>query len=238
MNTVRFKYTRGERVKYISHLDLMKVFERALRRSGIAIAYSKGFNPHPQMVFGLPLSVGVTSQAEYADFQLAEGIEPDEFVHKLNMQLPEGIMIVDAGENDTQTNIMSSIVSACYDLLVANSRNISVSDAEEIIEGFMKRPEIIVKKKRKKDYIDIDIRHMIYSLKIAPEKSSQKVKLIEAVLKAGGKANLKPELLLMALEEVGDMPIGHSRIHRTALFVEDAGALLEPLAACKSSDKG
>ena len=72
MIRLRVKFTRGEEVKYISHLDMLKVFERALRRANIPIAYNKGFNPRPQIVFGLPLSVGVTSESEYADLEIYE----------------------------------------------------------------------------------------------------------------------------------------------------------------------
>jgi radical SAM-linked protein len=61
--SIRVKFERSQEVKFISHLDMMKAFERALRRAGLPIGYSKGFNPHPLMVFGLPLSVGMTSQA-------------------------------------------------------------------------------------------------------------------------------------------------------------------------------
>ena len=88
MVNLRVKFIRGEEIKFISHLDLMRVFERALRRSEIPVAYSKGFNPHPQMVFGLPLSVGVTSQCEYADFKIEDNIEPNEFIQRLNDNLP------------------------------------------------------------------------------------------------------------------------------------------------------
>src|SRR5690242_15350351 len=69
---IRTKFRRSDEVKFISHLDLMKVFERAIRRARLPIAYSQGFNPHPGMVFGLPLSVGVTSDAEYGDFEITD----------------------------------------------------------------------------------------------------------------------------------------------------------------------
>ena len=107
MSSVRVKFFRGEEVKFISHLDLMKMYERALRRSGVPIAYSQGFNPHPQMVFGLPLSVGVTSESEYADFELEGNMDPGEFMQRLNGSLPEGIRIVDAAVKKAGSNIMA-----------------------------------------------------------------------------------------------------------------------------------
>ena len=102
MSDIRIKFIRGEEVKFISHLDLMKVFERASRRANIPIAYSQGFNPHAHLIFGLPLSVGVTSQAEYADIELTEELDPENFMLGLNKQLPKGLIIVAAKARNTK----------------------------------------------------------------------------------------------------------------------------------------
>lgn len=72
---IRLKFTKGSEVKYISHLDLMRVFQRALRRASIPISYSSGFNPHQEISFAAPLSLGVTSNAEYVDLKLTEPMD-------------------------------------------------------------------------------------------------------------------------------------------------------------------
>ena len=112
LSDLRIKFIRGEEVKFISHLDLMKVFERASRRANIPIAYSQGFNPHAHLIFGLPLSVGVTSQAEYADIELTEILEPESFVTRLNKELPKGLIIIEAKARQSKVNIMASIGAA------------------------------------------------------------------------------------------------------------------------------
>jgi len=90
---LRIRFSRGEEVKHISHLDIMRLWQRALIRSGIALAYSEGFNPHPKMSLAAPLAVGVTSDAELMDIILAKPVSPHNFTAALNQQLPAGIRI-------------------------------------------------------------------------------------------------------------------------------------------------
>lgn len=164
LSSIRAKFIRGEEVKYISHLDLMKMYERALRRSGIPIAYSQGFNPHPQMVFGLPLSVGVTSESEFADFQMEGDVEPGEFVQRLNSNLPEGIRIVDAADKNTKSNIMASVAGASYDILVSTDSISDMGAIKELLRQLLDKEEIYIDKESKGKIKRIDIRPMIYDI--------------------------------------------------------------------------
>jgi radical SAM-linked protein len=93
MQRLRLRFSRGEELKYISHLDLMRLWQRALRRAGIALAYSEGFNPHPRMSLAAPLALGVTSEAELMDIVLAKFISPHTFTTAVGRQLPRGIAI-------------------------------------------------------------------------------------------------------------------------------------------------
>lgn len=96
MPKIRIKYTKGEEVKFISHRDLMRAFQRAIRRAEIPIAYSQGFNPHMKISWGKALKVGQTSDSEYAELQLESWIKPNELMQRLNPQLPKGIEILEA----------------------------------------------------------------------------------------------------------------------------------------------
>ncbi len=93
MQRLRVRFSRGEELKYISHLDLMRLWQRALNRAGIALAYSEGFNPHPRMSLAAPLALGVTSEAELMDIVLAKFMSPHAFTAALGRQLPRGIAI-------------------------------------------------------------------------------------------------------------------------------------------------
>jgi radical SAM-linked protein len=93
MQRLRIRFSRGEELKYISHLDLMRLWQRALNRAGIALAYSEGFNPHPRMSLAAPLALGVTSEAELMDIVLAKFNSPHTFTTAVGRQLPRGISI-------------------------------------------------------------------------------------------------------------------------------------------------
>ena len=94
----RVRFRRGEEVKYITHLDLMRSWERAMRRAGVALAYSEGYTPHPRLSLAVPLAVGVTSSAELMDVFLSRRIAPRDFMHSVSAQLPAGIEILEVAE--------------------------------------------------------------------------------------------------------------------------------------------
>ena len=267
LNIIRIKFVRGEEVKYISHLDLMKTFERAIRRSGIPIAYSQGFNPHPHMVFGLPLSVGVTSEAEYADFELARPMDPEQFKEDLNNTLPKGLSILSAKEKHVKDNIMASIGIAKYVLLLSTDHKQGTDDLKNKIVEFMRMPEIIVKKEGKKGTKDVDIKPMIYNIELVdiygdveqhedcepatgcvdtnawlrgyirglsegyskPRYSIENIFCLSTLVSAGSVANLKPELLISALEAYFSDALRTVKIHRTELFVNTKDGKINPL---------
>lgn len=96
MQRLRIKYRRGEEVKFISHLDMMRLWQRAFNRAGIPLAYSEGFSPHPQMSLAVPLAVGVTSEAELMDVLCTKPVPPHVFISSVNQQLPSGVEVLQA----------------------------------------------------------------------------------------------------------------------------------------------
>jgi len=90
---LRLRFSRGEELKYISHLDLMRLWERALRRAGIPVAYSEGFSPHPRISLAAPLPIGVTSEAELMDVVVKKAVSPYFFMQNTKGQLPQGIEV-------------------------------------------------------------------------------------------------------------------------------------------------
>lgn len=165
LTNIRARFTREEELKFISHLDMMKMFERALRRAGLPVSYSQGFNPHPQIIFGLPLSVGVTSEAEYLDIMLSEDVEPQQFVEVLNKQLPEGLRILEAKVKSSKSNIMATISKASYEVLTSIAQKPDISEVKDKVLQFLNNSEIIIKKKTKSKVRDIDIKPMIHEFK-------------------------------------------------------------------------
>lgn len=95
MHRLRVKFGRGNELKYLSHLDLMRLWDRALRRAGLPPAYSEGFSPHPHISFASPLAVGITSVGEIMDIFFERRISPDTFIRKVRVQIPAGIDIIE-----------------------------------------------------------------------------------------------------------------------------------------------
>jgi radical SAM-linked protein len=96
MQRLRIRFRRGEAVKYISHLDIMRLWQRALVRAGMPLAYSEGFNPHPRISLAAPLALGVTSEAELMDIILTRPVSPHFFTAAVGQQLPPDVEILQA----------------------------------------------------------------------------------------------------------------------------------------------
>jgi len=107
---LRVKFEKGDEVKLISHLNLIKVFVQALRRSGLPVAYSEGFSPHPRVSFGPPLTLGIKSKGEFADLVLEKAIDKDEFKIRFNKELPEGLKIMEVGEVPRESKSLMAII--------------------------------------------------------------------------------------------------------------------------------
>ena len=131
MHRLRLKFSRGEQLKYLSHLDLMRLWERALRRAGLPAAYSEGFSPHPKISLAAPLAVGVLSRAEVMDVFLKRVISPEMFRQKLAPQVPEGIEILEISTVDLQLpSLQSRLRQAEYVVDLETDRSV-----EEIKAG-------------------------------------------------------------------------------------------------------
>jgi len=93
---IKVRFTKGEEIKFISHRDLMRLFQRAIRRADLPMIYSQGFNPHMRISWGQALKLGKTSDNEYATLQLEDWVKPSEVMLKLNQTLPKGVEILEA----------------------------------------------------------------------------------------------------------------------------------------------
>jgi len=112
---LRVTYSRGEEIKYLSHLDMMRLWERALRRGDIPVAYSQGYNPKPRLAIGAPLPVGYLSQAELLDLFLSRRMSPAIFMRRMDESLPAGIRVVGVEEiNPRLPSLQSQIRAAEY----------------------------------------------------------------------------------------------------------------------------
>ena len=217
MKRLRNKYIKDERVKFISHLDLLRVFQRALRRADIKVAFSQGFNPHPKISFGPALIVGATTEGDYMDIDLEEDISPEEFRKKMNKVLPPGIEIVESYEVELNDALSTKIKGAEY-ILQVNVRK-SIKDIQNKIEEFMRRDIIEIEKKSKRGKKMINLRPYVLELKVIEEAEDYLKFYIKLKL---GEGAPNPLHLLKALNEyVGNLfDIDSYKLHRKNMILE------------------
>lgn len=187
----RIKFRKNGVMKFIGHLDIMRYFQKAIRRAEIPIAFTSGYSPHMIMSFANPLGVGLTSDGEYFDIELTEPIASKEAVRRLNEQMVDGMEIVSFVQipDDKKSKGMSIVAGADY---LSSVKNGSLpEDLAEKLEAFYAQNEICVVKKTKKSEKEVDIRPMIYKLECRDGKIYMRVA-------AGSVQNLKPELVTEA----------------------------------------
>ena len=212
------KYGRDERVKYISHLDFIRMFHRSVRRSGIPFAFSQGFNPHPIMTVAMPLSVGVTAEGEYMKVGFEKELS-DEDIKKLNSALPDGFFVSAWKKIENGKPDISKLDKAMYQAEVEVESGI---DCE--FEKILEKEELTVMKKSKSGVKPSDIRPYIYSLKITG-KIDNIIKL-DMCLACSNSYNLKPETVINAMEEYIDgFKSSFISVHRKCLMAGDKNLL-------------
>lgn len=188
----RIKFRKYGVMKFIGHLDVMRFFQKVMRRADIPIAFTGGYSPHMIMSFANPLGVGVTSDGEYFDIELTEDIDMNAAVYRMNQVMVEGIDIVNMvpiSDDKKQTGM--SIVAAA-DYLSTLKKGIFPDDWKEKAVEFMNQPTISIVKKTKKSEKEVDIKPMIYKFEIRGESIYMQVA-------TGSVENLKPELVMQAL---------------------------------------
>ena len=108
MRNIRIFFSKRDRAKYISHLDMTRLFQRAVRRSGITMWYTEGFHPHLYMTFALPLSLGIESDCESVDMRLVDEISLEGVKERLNAVLPVGVAVTDVKDVGMKANVIAS----------------------------------------------------------------------------------------------------------------------------------
>lgn len=231
MVVARMKFTKGEQVRYISHLDLQRTLQRALRRGGIDITYSQGFNPHPKISFAMALSVGMTSKGEYVDIELNKNMDAHELMTKLNSAFPKGLEVLDCRISDKKhPSLMSIIQKGIYKVQIHTNHNCVENEIKERVEDFLRQKEMKIRKMNKKGKIkEKDIRPLIDTIQV--ERVEDQHIFLTMQLAAGSQNNLKPEVLVEKLVNYGDIPLSYNfiKIHRIELLAAGEEGLVSPM---------
>ncbi len=214
MIPMRVFYTKTGTAKYISHLDINRCFQRAMKRAGIPLWYTEGFNPHAYLTFPLPLALGYESLCECVDFRLVEAMEPEEIVRRLNQVMPMGLSVQKAAEPVYPAR---EIAQAAYEI------RLSLADtdggrAQQILEAFFAQPEIFAMKRTKKGERQVSLKEHLHGLTMQADGGEV---LLQLQMPAGNELNLTPTLVLDAFSQQTGMLIEDFSVVKTAVFTKD-----------------
>ena len=213
---IRVKFTKEGDLKFIGHLDVMRFFQKMMRRAEIPIAFTGGFSPHMIMSFANPLGVGVTSDGEYFDIELSEEIDMDAAVIRMNQTSVEGIEIVNMVPISDEKKRTGMTIVAAADYLSTIKNGAFPDGWQAKAEGFMEQPTICITKKTKKSEKEVDIKPLIYQYEIRGENVFMKVA-------TGSVENLKPEVVMQALAQYlgADLESVSFSHHRLEVYADE-----------------
>lgn len=243
MALLRIEYTKTGLLRYLGHLDMVRLFERGLRRGKVPLLFSQGFNPHPKIAFAAPLSVGYSSEAELVEIEVEEGWDDHQLKSVFQTCFPAEVAYCRHRLVVKSKSLMSLMRLSDYQLTWSVPEAFCQS-AIEAIEGLHGLTSLtaLKKSKGKKDK-EIELKPMVHQLKLLEKGISTVRKTVTgeavkevagcelrlfATLDAGSESNLKPDLLMAAIASniglEGEAPL---RVHRTALYGEGGKALFE-----------
>jgi radical SAM family uncharacterized protein/radical SAM-linked protein len=159
---MRLRFAKSGTMRFLSHLELINVFTRAVSRGGVPILFSQGFHPHPRFSFATATSVGVESKAEYMDMFVEEGISANEVLQRLNNVLPAGLKIMEMEQVDVKSPSLSTLIHKTrYRITCAT---VTPERLSELCEQFMAHKEFVIERKKKGEIQSIDLREEVESL--------------------------------------------------------------------------
>jgi radical SAM-linked protein len=210
---LRVTFTRTDEMKYVSHLDMMRFWERALRRADIPVTYSEGFSPHPQIQLAAPLAVGTTSDCELMDVFLDERMTPRAFIDAVSQQVPPAITVTAARETGLALpSLQADVRAAEYEVDAPVPDGIDVNAA---IAAMLAAESIPWQHKREDEVKSYDLRPLVMEVAVAArDDASVRLRMLlrnDSTTGAG-----RPEQVALALGLAAP-----TRIHRTRLVLAE-----------------
>jgi radical SAM-linked protein len=218
MPRYRIMYAKKGPASYISHLDLIRAFERAARRAGLPLAFTQGFNPHPRLSFAAPLAVGTEGEAEFADVELTGDIPAGAVAKSLSDTMPEGLQMIEIRlVPETAPALMAKVELAVYTARAVLELPLEKEIIEKAIAAFLAKPEILVERRSKTGEKRIfDIKPGVFAMSA---RINNDIIVLDAELKTGSSGNVRFEELLAAFKESFIIPVrGIFILRRKALY--------------------
>lgn len=217
---IRVKFTKSGYVKYVGHLDTMRLFQRAIKVAQLPVAYSQGFSPHSLVYFAMPLAVGMSSHGEYMEIVMQEDVTVETVRERLSKVLVPGITIVDVFEVEEKTASLMSLVQGADYTVYLKALDGEALTAKALCAQVSQSSELIVMKKGKKGIAPVDIKPLLLNYEMADVDGGVRMALKVC---AGSSKNLNPDLFLKAL--LGERAY-EAVLIREELYAEGEGGLV------------
>src|SRR3712207_4365605 len=162
---LRVTFARGDLLRYITHLDLMRAWERALKRAGLPLAYSEGFTRHPQLALAAPLPVGATAEGELMDVYLEEPLDPEEFRRRLAPQTPPGLIVEQVEEVPLGVPSLQSLVRE-WSWRTLLPPGTDVAELTQKVRAFLALDTFPWEQRRDKEVKRYDLRSLVLQLDV------------------------------------------------------------------------
>ncbi|MBF4481895.1 TIGR03936 family radical SAM-associated protein [Dehalococcoides mccartyi] len=208
MQRLRVKYQRGENLKFISHLDIIRLWQRVFYRAGVELAYSEGFNPHPRMALASPLPVGYTSRAEFMDLYTSAAVSPHYFEDLINRHLPEGVKILQSCVVPPEHDSLQALVRQA-EYLVSVNTSMSLAECHKAVDDFMAKDSFLWQLQRQDKVKEYDLRAQTAELEVV--SLDEGVLSLRMLLQCDSKGAGRPEQLTKALG-ISEFPLSVERI--------------------------
>jgi radical SAM-linked protein len=214
---IRIRFEKWGELKFIGHLDIMRYFQKVMRRAEVDICYSGGYSPHQIMSFAQPLGLGITSEGEYMDIEVASTLDSETMIKKINSQNVPGIIVTGYRRLPDDAKPGMAILAAADYRIEFKDELLSAADPKKIWEPFYAMDCIMIKKETKSGISEIDIRPRIYYGE-AYEKG------LKVRLSCCSMDNLRPDTLMDALFDHSglSLPRFSYTIHRKEMYSRNA----------------
>ena len=216
-------YQKHEALRCISHLDIQRTLQRAFRRAQVPLAYSEGFNPHPQLSFAAAVPTGASSECEWFEVRLSESLDPAALVRRTNAAMPKGLLLTRAFEVPQQMGKLTAMVRAAeYRATLLADTPLTVESVQETFKALL-QGEILVQKRTKGGIRATDIRPQI--MQAAVEGIEEQAVCLRVLGKLQADGGLRVSHLTDALLDRLGAHGGTARICRTAMYFDSDGFL-------------
>lgn len=208
---IRIKFAKYGTMKFIGHLDMMRFFQKAIRRAGIDIKYSEGFSPHQIMSFAAPLGVGIESTGEYMDIEVLSMTSAEDIKQALNEVMVDGVEVLSVSVlPDNAKNAMASVAAASYRLKMKEG-SFPIGDLSGALQRFFGQDRIPYTKETKKSVVELDLKQGLYEIGVDEDGA------VCMLVDASSSGNIKPAMVVEKFCEFAGIEVPQSAYQVTRL---------------------